>query len=302
LLITYERFPHRIRGKHRVGVALLLVAVILVLAAVSGCAVAYGVRRWPGPGADDVAQAIGKQARRRGALARFVRARLDPAAATGLALTLASSLFVVGGAAVGVLLVIVRSRTGEVSVDRSLAVWGAAHASGLSTGVLRAVTQLGATVTVVAVTVIVGVWEYRRVPHRAIPVFLALVVIGQNLISNLIKLGVDRVRPSIDPLTLTSGSSFPSGHATAAAACYAGLALIAGRRRSPRVRSILAGTAAGIAVAVATSRVLLGVHWLTDVLAGLALGWSWFALCSIAFGGRILRFGRPVESATKRPP
>ncbi|TMK81543.1 MAG: phosphatase PAP2 family protein [Actinobacteria bacterium] len=149
---------------------------------------------------------------------------------------------------------------------------------------------------------IVGVWEYRRVPHRAIPVFLALVVIGQNVISNLIKLGVHRVRPSLDPLTLTTGTSFPSGHATAAAACYAGFALIAGRRRFPRTRSILAGAAAGIAIAVATSRVLLGVHWLTDVLAGLALGWSWFALCSIAFGGRILHFGRPAEPATRSPP
>src|SRR4029077_12899190 len=125
---------------------------------------------------------------------------------------------------------------------------------------------------------------------------------GQNVISNLIKLGVHRVRPTIDPLALTSGSSFPSGHATAAAACYAGLALIAGRRRSLRARSILAGAAAGIAVAVATSRVLLGVHWLTAVLAGWVLGWSWFALCAIAFGGRILRFGRPAEPVTRGPP
>ena len=281
---------------------MLPVAVLVVLAAAFGCAVAFAARRWPGPVAEDVARTIGQEARRRGALARFVRARLDPAAATGLALTVASSLFVVGGAALGVLLVIVRARTGEVSLDRSLAVWGAAHASGFSTGFLRAVTQLGATVTIVTVTVVVGFWEYRRVPHRAIPAFLALVVIGQNVISNLIKLGVHRVRPAIDPLTLTSGSSFPSGHATAAAACYAGLALIAGRRRSARARSILVGAAGGIAVAVATSRVLLGVHWLTDVRAGLALGWSWFALCAIAFGGRILRFGRPVESATRRPP
>jgi membrane-associated phospholipid phosphatase len=274
----------------------------LIVAALCGCAVALAVRRWPVAGVTlSVTRAVGREVRRRDRLAGFIRARLDPAVATGLALTTALAFVVIGGAAVGVLVYVVRTHPGPAGVDRSLEVWGATHATRLSTAVLRAITQLGATLTIVAVTVLAGAWEYRRIPDRSVALFLALVVVGQIVIANLIKLGVDRVRPSIDPLTLFSGSSFPSGHATAAAACYAGIVLVAGRRRSRRVRSILAGAAAAIAVAVATSRVLLGVHWLTDVLAGLALGWGWFALCSIAFGGRMLRFGSPAEPDKSLP-
>jgi undecaprenyl-diphosphatase len=44
--------------------------------------------------------------------------------------------------------------------------------------------------------------------------------------------------------------------------------------------------------------VLLDVHWVSDVIAGLFLGWAWFALCAIAFGGRLLRFGATAERAT----
>ena len=53
--------------------------------------------------------------------------------------------------------------------------------------------------------------------------------------------------------------------------------------------------AVALAAGIACTRVFLGVHWLTDVLGGLALGWTWFALCSIVFGGRLLRFGAPAE-------
>jgi undecaprenyl-diphosphatase len=47
--------------------------------------------------------------------------------------------------------------------------------------------------------------------------------------------------------------------------------------------------AVAFAVAVAASRVLLDLHWLSDVIGGLSLGWAWFALCAIVFGGQVLR-------------
>ena len=50
-----------------------------------------------------------------------------------------------------------------------------------------------------------------------------------------------------------------------------------------------------ITLAVATTRVLLGVHWLTDVIAGAIFGWMWFVLVTVLFGGRILKFGEPAE-------
>jgi undecaprenyl-diphosphatase len=51
---------------------------------------------------------------------------------------------------------------------------------------------------------------------------------------------------------------------------------------------------------IAATRVLLDVHWLSDVIAGLALGWAWFAACSIAFGGRLMRFAAPAQTAGPR--
>ena len=93
-----------------------------------------------------------------------------------------------------------------------------------------------------------------------------------------------------------SGRRFRADTPAAAAAFYAAAALVLARRRSPRTRALLAGGAVAIAVAVACSRVLLGVHWMSDVIAGLAFGWAWFGICAIAFGGRFLVLGAPVRA------
>ena len=137
--------------------------------------------------------------------------------------------------------------------------------------------------------------EMARRPSRWLPVFLIAVCLGQTLLSTQVKELVDRIRPTANPIAHTLGPSFPSGHTTGAAA----FALVLGRGRFRNTQAVLAGAAVFVACAVAASRVLLGVHWLTDVLGGLALGWAWFALCSIAFGGRLLRLGAPMEAAER---
>jgi membrane-associated phospholipid phosphatase len=276
------------------------VVVDLLAAVAAGALVTLVVRRWPQVpvAAPQVAPTtIREGVRRHGRVADLLRARMDPATATGLALTVAGAIVIVGGCAVGLLLFMVRRKLGFARWDLAAARFGAQHATQLSTDFLRYVSILGGTLGLIVVVLITLVVEQRRIHHRAAIAFLLLVVVGQNLLANGIKVVVNRARPALSQLTGFAGSSFPSGHSTAAAATYAGIALLLSRRRSPRTRAILAGVAVGIAVAVAASRVLLGVHWLTDVMAGLALGWAWFAVCSIAFGGRFLRFGAPVAVA-----
>jgi membrane-associated phospholipid phosphatase len=105
------------------------------------------------------------------------------------------------------------------------------------------------------------------------------------------------VRPEFNPIAETLGPSFPSGHSATAAAFFGAVALLASRGRAPHQRSIIVGVSAALAAGVACSRAMLGVHWLSDVVAGVLFGWAWFAACSIAFGGRMLRFGAAAEEA-----
>jgi undecaprenyl-diphosphatase len=184
---------------------------------------------------------------------------------------------------------------GFARFDEAAAGFGAEHESDWSTRLLEVITQFGATGWLLIVMLVIGAieaWQFRRL---AVLGYLAVIGLGVSLLNNGLKHLVERERPAVMQLTSFGGYSFPSGHAAAAAACWAAMALVVARRWKRHGRRVAAALALAITLAVAASRVLLGVHWLTDVIAGVITGWMWFLLVTILFGGRILRFGEPAE-------
>jgi membrane-associated phospholipid phosphatase len=280
----------------------VVVLVALVACACAGVGAFLAVRHWPqADPALSATETIGQGLRNRRGARRFLRSRMTPGTATGLALTAALAGLVVTGAVVGVLVWMIRRDAGLVNVDLGVERWALEHSTAFSDDVLETVTHLGDTTTIIAVGVAIsayGVWRWRK---PTIPLFVLAVVLGQMLISNTIKVIIDRARPELRPRADFTGTSFPSGHTTAAAATYLAVALVLAIGSSPRARAALVGVAVAIGVAVACTRVFLGVHWFSDAVAGLAIGWSWFGLCAVAFGGRILRFGAPAKVAVSSP-
>ena len=279
-----------------------VVLVLLLVSIATGVAAFLVFRHWPqADPALSASRAIEGKLERRPGVRSFLRSRIDPATATGLVLTVALAGLVLTGAIVGVFVWMIRRDAGLVNVDLAIERWAEQHATAFSDDVLEAITHLGDTPTIIAVGVAIsayGLWRWRR---PTVPLFVLSVVVGQMLISNTIKVVIDRARPELRPRADFTGTSFPSGHTTAAAATYLAVALILSIGSSPKARAALLSGAVAIGVAVGCTRVLLGVHWFSDALAGLAIGWSWFGLCAIAFGGRLLRFAAPAKAVAGPP-
>jgi undecaprenyl-diphosphatase len=242
----------------------------------------------PARPAQEAARAVGEAVRPHRQLREFVVRRLDRTVATGLLLTVALTLTLLGGLVLGVLAVLVRRAAFVQHTDNSVAAWGYEHRSADSTSGLHAITNLGSIRIVVVLALILLAVDVYRLRSRWSFLYLLIVLAGMETLMLTVKAVVGRVRPTLVPEAATLGPSFPSGHSATAAAFYAAAALVLGRASAQRSRQILAAAAVAIAVAVASSRVLLDVHWLSDVIGGLSLGWAWFALCSVAFGGRLL--------------
>lgn len=215
--------------------------------------------------------------------------------AGGLSVAIAFAAVFAGGLAVGWILDTLDTNRGFARWDESVAEWGAANADSVTVDVLQWVTELGGSPYLTVVVVLAGAAIWLADRNRTPLHYLGVVVAGILLVNNGLKLLIERDRPDVEHLVGASGFSFPSGHSATAAAVWAALALVGSRYVKRRARIVLMAVASGIAALVAASRALLGVHWLTDVIAGVIVGWTWFFLVSITFGGRILRFGDMVE-------
>ena len=226
-------------------------------------------------------------------LRRGLRA-IDRRVAGGVAVAVAFATMFGCALAVGWILSNMDDGSGIAQWDEAAAEWGARNATDTSTTVLNAITQLGAAIPVLIAMALLGAYHglHRRDWRPA--AYLMIVGVGISLLNNGVKLIVDRERPDIARLSGHSGSSFPSGHSAFAAACAAAIMLIVARKQRTSTRWFASLVAVLVATSVAATRVLLGVHWVSDVVAGVVVGWSWFFVVTVAFGGRLLRFGDPA--------
>jgi membrane-associated phospholipid phosphatase len=217
-------------------------------------------------------------------LQRFALARLSPEGEFGLHLTVGVVLLVLAAWAFSVVAEEVVEGAAITLLDVELANWLHAHASNGSglTRLMLVVTHWHSVGGVLAMMALLGWWLYAR---RAWYWLLALVatVPGGMLLNVLMKTTFQRARPSFDaPLVTLSTYSFPSGHTVAATLLYGFLAAYLTRHAPLRQRALAALLACLMVALVAASRMYLGAHYLTDIMAAVAEGCAWLAVCITA--------------------
>lgn len=159
---------------------------------------------------------------------------------------------------------------------------------------MQALSFAGSAVVYLPLFAAVAGWlMWRRLPRLAL--FTVVTVAGSAALNALVKLAVNRARPVLpDPVAHASGMSFPSGHAQSAIVAWSVLLLVF----LPALRGLWRVAAVALAVtmvlAIGLARVTLGVHFVSDVLAGYVLGAAWVAGMVAAFNAWRRERGRPA--------
>jgi undecaprenyl-diphosphatase len=164
----------------------------------------------------------------------------------------------------------------------------------------RDITALGSSLVLGLITVIAcGFLALDGKTHMAF--FVCVSVIGGLTASSLLKEVFQRPRPDLVPYAIyVSGTSFPSGHSMMSAVTFLTLgALLARSQKRKRLKAYFLLLATLLTVMVGLSRVYLGVHWPTDVLAGWTAGAVWALLCWLA--ARWLQSRRAIEPEWAAP-
>lgn len=172
-----------------------------------------------------------------------------------------------------------------IRYDGSVADWlnRAVHDRPLVLEALEVISWLGKPLLLGIIVSAAAVFVWRR-GRRRLAVFLVVTVVGGGLVDTAVKVLVDRPRPVVDhPIVTAFGKSFPSGHAMSSIVTYGALLLVflpvlRGRRRVAAI-----ATTALLVLAIGSSRLMLGVHFVTDVVGGYVLGLAWLVAAVAAF-------------------
>lgn len=201
---------------------------------------------------------------------------------------------VLAGVAIGCgeLLAVAERPSGSTSFDSSITTWLVSHRTHALTTLARVCSTLGSQVILLPVVAVVSavLMAWRRVAAAA---FLLVAWAGALGLYNVIKAVVQRPRPplAIHLTDVGNTKSFPSGHATQSLATYVAVVLV-GSLLMAKLRRPGWIFAVVLIAGVGWSRVYLGVHWTTDVLAGWLIGAAWITA--------VVWLSRPAASIIER--
>lgn len=184
------------------------------------------------------------------------------------------------------------------TLDERTLRWLAARRTPLLDEVMLEITSLGNGAVLVMLVGIASVFLWLT--HHRWSVYILLAgVIGGKVLNNLLKNAFGRPRPDmIERIEQVSSLSFPSGHAMSSLIVYGSVAYLVGRLEpAPRLRRTTWAFSVLIILGIGISRMYLGVHYPSDVLAGFLAGLAWLAF--VASGVTAVRFFAPRRPKTE---
>jgi undecaprenyl-diphosphatase len=212
----------------------------------------------------------------------FVRARLSPDGYLSLELALGALVLVSAGWLFGGITEDVVSGDPLTRVDGVVASWFASHATPALTPAMLSISRVHGPIAMAAMICGIALFLTGKRQWLWLVTFL-IAVPGGVLLNALVKEIIHRPRPLSELVLTLTTYSFPSGHAAAATLFYGFLATyVIVRLRAWRWRVLVATIAFFVVVLVGLSRIYLRAHYLSDVLAGMAEGVAWLALCLTA--------------------
>jgi membrane-associated phospholipid phosphatase len=190
-----------------------------------------------------------------------------------------------GGLAICLLLIWALAKlSGEIleresfAFDTSFLLWLHQFANPTLDSLMVTVTQLGNPMFVIPVaTITLGILVGSR--QKSAALMFAIACIGGVVLNTGLKLVFTKPRPELwHRLIVETSYSYPSGHALGSMVLYGMIAYLLSQRY-PKFSSIIYVAATGLILAICFSRLYLGVHWPTDIVAGLGIGFLWLLIC-----------------------